>query len=87
MSDAISLDLYDVFVAIAEARSVTAAAKRLRTTKATVSRSLARLEEQVGDAICDREIAVGLEQDRPVGEPARARVARRQVDDRDLLAA
>jgi DNA-binding transcriptional LysR family regulator len=54
MSDAISLDLYDVFVAIAEARSVTAAAKRLRTTKATVSRSLARLEEQVGTELVHR---------------------------------
>lgn len=54
MRDAISLDLYDVFVAIAEARSVTAAAKRLRTTKATVSRSLARLEAQVGAELVHR---------------------------------
>lgn len=45
MNSLLSLDLYEVFVAIAETRTMTAAARRLRTTKATVSRSLAKLEE------------------------------------------
>lgn len=54
MSETISLDLYDVFVAIAEAQSITAAAKRLHTTKATVSRSLSRLEEELGTELVHR---------------------------------
>lgn len=54
MNERISLELYDVFVAVAEARSLTEAAKRLRTTKATVSRALARLEEELGTELVHR---------------------------------
>jgi DNA-binding transcriptional LysR family regulator len=54
MAETIDLELFGVFAAIAEARSFTGAAKRLRTTKATVSRSLARLEEMVGEELVHR---------------------------------
>ena len=50
----LDLDLLAVFVTIAEARSFTAAAERLKTTKATVSRSLARLEEELGTELVHR---------------------------------
>jgi DNA-binding transcriptional LysR family regulator len=54
MSETIDLELLNVFAALAEARSFTGAAKRLRTTKATVSRSLARLEEKLGTELVHR---------------------------------
>lgn len=50
----LELDLLAVFVAVAEARSYGRAAKALRVAKATVSRSVQRLESQLGFELLHR---------------------------------
>jgi DNA-binding transcriptional LysR family regulator len=47
----LSLDLVAPFLAVAELGSFSAAAKRLRIEKSSVSRAVARFEEQIGDRL------------------------------------
>src|ERR1700712_1448892 len=47
----------ELFLAVAETGSVSAAAKRLRTTQPTVSRHLAELEAGLGEALFARSVA------------------------------
>jgi DNA-binding transcriptional LysR family regulator len=54
MSETIELDSLAVFVAVAETMSFTRAAARLGTTKATVSRAIAKLEAIVGAELVHR---------------------------------
>jgi DNA-binding transcriptional LysR family regulator len=54
MNDMIDLDAMRVFAVLAEAKSFTTAAQRLGTTKATVSRALARLERSLGTELVHR---------------------------------
>lgn len=54
MSEPIDLQLLAAFVAIAETSSFTKAAQRLNVTPATVSRSLARLEDALGVELIHR---------------------------------
>jgi DNA-binding transcriptional LysR family regulator len=49
-------DRIQLFLAIAEARSMSGAAKRLRVTQPTVSRQLAELESTVGEALFARTV-------------------------------
>jgi DNA-binding transcriptional LysR family regulator len=54
MATTISLDLLDLFVAVAETGSFSAAAIRLGVTKGTVSRGIVRLEELLGSELIHR---------------------------------
>ncbi len=54
MNETIELDALALFVAVAETMSFTRAAARLGTTKATVSRSIAKLEALVGAELVHR---------------------------------
>jgi DNA-binding transcriptional LysR family regulator len=54
MSETVDLDLIAAFVAVSETHSFTKAAKRLGTTKATISRAIARLESVVGAELVHR---------------------------------
>ena len=54
MNETMSLELLTSFIAVAETSSFSAAAERLGTSKATVSRAIARLEEGVGAELVHR---------------------------------
>ena len=54
MNETVALDLLQAFVAVAETSSFSAAAERLGTSKATVSRAIAKLEEGVGAELVHR---------------------------------
>lgn len=54
MNETIELDALAVFVAVAETMSFTRAAARLGTTKATISRSIAKLESLAGAELVHR---------------------------------
>jgi DNA-binding transcriptional LysR family regulator len=54
MNETMSLELLTSFIAVAETSSFSAAAARLRTSKATVSRAIARLEEGLGAELVHR---------------------------------
>ena len=54
MNETVALDLLQAFVAVAETSSFSTAAERLGTSKATVSRAIARLEEGVGAELVHR---------------------------------
>ena len=51
---AVNLDDLDWFVTLAETRNMTRAAEQLHTTQPTLSRSLARLEQEIGAPLFDR---------------------------------
>jgi len=54
MGTTISLDLLDLFVAVAETASFSTAATKLGVTKGTVSRGISRLEDEVGSELVHR---------------------------------
>ena len=54
MADSVPMDLLEQFVALAETRSFSIAARKLGVTKGTVSRGLARLEDQLGNELVHR---------------------------------
>lgn len=54
MNETVDLDLLGLFVAVAEAGSFSLAAKQAGLPKSTVSRGIARLEEQVGAQLLHR---------------------------------
>jgi DNA-binding transcriptional LysR family regulator len=54
MSETVALDLLQAFVAVAETSSFSTAADRLGTSKATISRAIARLEDRVGAELVHR---------------------------------
>jgi DNA-binding transcriptional LysR family regulator len=54
MAETVSLDLLDLFVAVAETGSFSTAAAKLGVTKGTVSRGITRLEENIGSELVHR---------------------------------
>ena len=97
MATTISLDLLDLFVAVAETGSFSAAATRLGVTKGTVSRGIVRLEDLLGSELVHRttrKVALStagqalLEQGDPAAAPHQAVFGRQAVaDDEDRTVA